>query len=90
MNLELLFFATRVSGDSSFYKTAVTHANNTLEYQVRPDYSTYHVVCYDSATGKPVGRETGQGYADNSTWARGQAWAVYGYTMIYRETRDPR
>lgn len=90
MNLELLFFATKITGDSSFYKTAVIHADNTLKNQFRKDYSSYHVVCYDQQTGKVEGRETAQGYADNSTWARGQAWAIYGYTMTYRETQDPR
>jgi unsaturated chondroitin disaccharide hydrolase len=90
MNLELLFFATRVTGDSSFYKTAITHADNTLKNQFRKDYSSYHVVCYDKETGKVEARETAQGYADNSTWSRGQAWAIYGYTMTYRETKDPR
>ncbi|RYY54064.1 MAG: glycosyl hydrolase family 88 [Chitinophagaceae bacterium] len=90
MNLELLFFATKVTGDSSFYRTAVTHADNTLKNQFRKDYSSYHVVCYDTATGKVEGRETAQGYADNSTWSRGQAWAIYGYTMIYRETGNPK
>ena len=89
MNLELLFFATKVTGDSSFYRTAVTHANTTLANQFRKDYSSYHVVCYDTATGKVQARETAQGYADNSTWARGQAWAIYGYTMTYRETKKP-
>lgn len=90
MNLELLFFATRVSGDSSFYRTAIAHADNTLKHQFRKDYSSYHVVCYDPVSGAVEGRETAQGLADNSTWARGQAWAIYGYTMIYRETGDPR
>lgn len=90
MNLELLFFATKVTGDSSFYRTAITHANTTLANQFRKDYSSYHVVCYDPATGKVQARETAQGYADNSTWARGQAWAIYGYTMTYRETKDPK
>lgn len=90
MNLELLFFATKVTGDSSFYRTAITHANTTLTNQFRKDYSSYHVVCYDPATGKVQARETAQGYADNSTWARGQAWAIYGYTMTYRETKDPK
>lgn len=90
MNLELLFFATKVTGDSSFYKTAITHADNTLRNQIRKDYSSFHVVCYDPATGKVEGRETAQGYADNSTWSRGQAWAIYGYTMTYRETGDTR
>lgn len=90
MNLELLFFAAKVTGDSSFYRTAITHANTTLANQFRKDYSSYHVVCYDPVTGKVEARETAQGYADNSTWARGQAWAIYGYTMTYRETKDPR
>ncbi len=90
MNLELLFFASKATGDTSFRHVAVTHALTAMKNQVRPDYSTYHVVCYDTATGKVVGRETAQGYADNSTWARGQAWAIYGFTMVYRETKDPR
>ena len=90
MNLELLFFASKVTGDTSFRHIAVTHAENTMKNQIRKDYSSYHVVCYDTITGKVAGRETAQGYADNSTWARGQAWATYGFTMVYRETKDPR
>ena len=90
MNLELLFFASRETGDTSFRHIAVTHAENAMKNQIRKDYSSYHVVCYDSTTGKVEGRETAQGYADNSTWARGQAWGIYGFTMIYRETKDPR
>jgi unsaturated chondroitin disaccharide hydrolase len=89
LNLELLFAATRLSGDSSFYKIAVTHANTTLKNHFRPDYSSFHVVDYDSATGQVVKRTTHQGYADASAWARGQAWALYGYTMCYRETHNP-
>ncbi|WP_126970996.1 glycoside hydrolase family 88 protein [Gynurincola endophyticus] len=89
MNLELLFFATKVTGDSSFYKIAVTHADNTLKHQFRKDYSSYHVITYDTLTGKVTGKETAQGYSDNSTWSRGQAWAIYGYTMTYRETGNP-
>jgi chondroitin AC lyase len=90
MNLELLFFASKVTSDTSFRHIAVTHALNTLKNQIRPDYSSYHVVCYDSTTGQVVGRETAQGYADNSTWSRGQAWGIYGFTMCYRETGDKR
>ncbi|MES2775074.1 MAG: glycoside hydrolase family 88 protein [Bacteroidota bacterium] len=90
MNLELLFFASKATGDTSFRHIAVTHAENTMINQVRKDYSSYHVVCYDTITGKVAARETAQGYADNSTWARGQAWAIYGFTMVYRETKDPR
>lgn len=89
MNLELLFAATRLSGDSSFYKIAVAHANTTLRHHFRADYSSFHVVDYDSATGRVVKRTTHQGYADASAWARGQAWALYGFTMCYRETHNP-
>jgi unsaturated chondroitin disaccharide hydrolase len=90
MNLELLFFASKVSGDTSFRHVAVSHAVQTMKNQIRKDYGSFHVVCYDSTTGNVVGRETAQGYADNSTWSRGQAWGLYGFTMTYRETRDPR
>ncbi|WP_375448397.1 glycoside hydrolase family 88 protein [uncultured Fibrella sp.] len=89
MNLELLFFASRATGDLSFRQIAVTHANTVLKNQIRPDFSCYHVVCYDDKTGAVLGRETAQGYADNSTWSRGQAWGIYGFTVMYRETRDP-
>lgn len=88
MNLELLFAATRLTGDSSFYKVAVSHANTTMKNHFRPDYSSYHVVDYDTATGKVVKKNTHQGFADESAWARGQAWALYGYTMCYRETKN--
>jgi unsaturated chondroitin disaccharide hydrolase len=90
MNLELLFRATRETGDSSFYKIAVTHANTTMKNHFRPDYSSYHVVNYNSATGAVLQRKTAQGAADSSAWARGQAWGLYGYTVMYRETKDPR
>jgi len=90
INLELLFFASKVSGDTSFRHIAITHALTTMKNQFRPDNSSYHVVCYDDKTGKVLARETAQGYADNSTWARGQAWSIYGYTMTYRETKDAR
>jgi unsaturated chondroitin disaccharide hydrolase len=90
MNLELLFWATRESGDSSFYRIAVTHANTTMRNHFRPDYSSWHVVDYDTATGQVLARKTAQGYADSSAWARGQSWGLYGYTMVYRYTRDPK
>jgi len=90
MNLELLFWATRFSGDSSFYRIAVTHANTTLRNHYRPDHSSFHVVDYDTATGEVIAKRTAQGYADSSAWARGQAWGLYGYTMAYRSTRDPK
>lgn len=88
MNLELLFFASRVTGDQKYYDVAVTHANTTLANHFRDDFSSYHVVNYDPKTGEPIHWQTCQGYSDNSTWSRGQAWAVYGYTMMYRETDD--
>jgi unsaturated chondroitin disaccharide hydrolase len=90
MNLELLFWATHYSGDSSFYRIAVTHANTTLRNHFRPDYSSYHVVDYDTVTGNVLGKKTAQGYADSSAWARGQSWGLYGYTVLYRVTRDPK
>lgn len=90
MNLELLFEATRMSGDSSFWDIAVSHADQTLKHHYRPDMSCYHVVDYDARTGAVRSRVTAQGYADSSAWARGQAWGLYGYTMCYRYTRDPR
>ena len=90
MNLELLFAATQLSGDSSFYKVAVTHANTTMKNHFRNDFSTYHVVDYDTLTGAVVKKQTHQGYADESAWARGQAWGLYGYTMCYRFTKDKR
>lgn len=90
MNLELLFWAARESGDSTFYKIAVTHADTTMKNHFRPDYSSFHVVDYDTLSGKVLGRQTHQGYADSSAWARGQAWGLYGYTVCYRETKDPK
>lgn len=90
MNLELFFEATRISGDSSYYKMAVSHADVTMAHHFRDDFSSFHVVDYDKIKGGVRSRETAQGYAHESAWARGQAWAIYGYTVCYRETRDER
>lgn len=90
MNLELFFKATELSGDSTFYHTAVRHANRTLQEHFRADGSCYHVVDYSLADGSVRHRETAQGYAHESAWSRGQAWAIYGYTMCYRFTADRR
>ncbi|MCE4563972.1 glycoside hydrolase family 88 protein [Maribellus sp. CM-23] len=90
MNLELLFNATRLSGDSTFYDIAVQHANTTLKNQFREDFSSWHVVDYDTITGDVRQKNTAQGYSDDSAWARGQAWGLYGYTVCYRETKDLR
>lgn len=90
MNLELLFEATRLTGDSTYHKMAVTHANTTLKNHFREDHSTVHVVVYDTISGAVKNRVTHQGYSKESSWARGQGWAVYGYTMAYRYTNDNR
>ena len=89
MNLELLYFATRMTGDTIYAHIANTHAMTTARNHFRQDYSSYHVVDYDEQTGQVLHQATCQGFSDNSTWARGQAWAIYGYTMAYRETRNP-
>jgi unsaturated chondroitin disaccharide hydrolase len=88
MNLKLLFWATQVNGDSSFYKIAVTHANTTIKNHFRTDNSSYHVLNYNATTGEVLKKKTAQGFADESAWARGQAWGLYGYTETYRETKD--
>src|SRR5918995_2127126 len=90
MNLELLFWASKHGGDPALYGMALSHALRTMRNHVRRDGSTYHVVDYSPATGLVKRRRTRQGYARDSTWSRGQAWAVYGFTMAYRETGDPR
>ncbi|WP_303003081.1 glycoside hydrolase family 88 protein [Bacteroides congonensis] len=90
MNLELLFWAARETGDKKYYDVAVTHANTTIKNHLREDFSCYHVVDYDTITGEVRDRATAQGYADNSAWARGQAWGIYGFTMVYRETGDSK
>jgi hypothetical protein len=89
MNLELLFWASQVSGDSTFYKAAVSHADKTLANHFRANNSSYHVVDYDTITGNARIKCTHQGYADESAWARGQAWGAYGFTVCYRETKNP-
>jgi hypothetical protein len=90
MNLELLCWATYITHDSSFYKAAVSHTDQTLKNHFRPDYSSYHIVVYDRLTGAIKKKRTGQGFSDESAWARGQAWALYGLTTMYRETKDGR
>lgn len=90
MNLELLFAATKLTGDSSFYKIAVSHANTTMKNHFRPDNSSYHVLDYDTVSGNVIQKTTHQGYTDESAWSRGQAWGLYGYTMCYRFTKDKK
>ena len=90
MNLEFLMWAAKASGDNRFRDIAVTHANTTISNHFRPDYSSYHVVSYVPETGKVEVKCTHQGYSDESAWARGQVWGLYGFGMMYRETRDKR
>ena len=88
LNLELLFEASKISGDKSFRKIAIQHANTTLKNHFRNDYSCFHVVDYDTISGKVRSRGTHQGFNNESSWARGQSWAVYGFTMAYRYTKN--
>lgn len=87
MNLDLLFNATRLSGNSKYYDIAVKHAQTTMKNHFRPDYTSYHVVSYNN-DGSVEKKQTHQGKNDDSAWSRGQAWGVYGYTSCYRETKD--
>lgn len=90
MNLELLFEATRLSGDSIFKDIAVQHALTTMKNHYRKDFSSYHVVDYDTITGNVLDKATNQGFVDQSSWARGQAWGLYGFITCYRYTKDER
>lgn len=90
MNLELLYWGAKNGGDAAWKPLAATHARTTQVNHVRADGGSFHVVVFDPATGAALERITHQGYADSSTWARGQAWLVYGFTLSYRETGDPR
>lgn len=86
MNLELLTDVSRLTGDNTYRNMAVSHARKTQLNHFRADYSSYHVVSYDTVSGRAIQKVTHQGLADSSAWARGQAWALYGFTMMYRET----
>jgi polysaccharide pyruvyl transferase WcaK-like protein len=90
MNLEMLFEVSKKMKDSTMYNAALSHADKTMKHHFRSDYSCWHVVSYDTITGLPHLKQTHQGLNDNSAWARGQAWALYGYTMTYRETKEDR
>ncbi len=86
MNLELLEYASGLFQCDSLDDIAVKHAETTIRNHFRPDYSSWHMLDYDPATGDVLRKVTVQGYSDDSSWARGQAWALYGFTMMFRET----
>ncbi|WP_369838803.1 glycoside hydrolase family 88 protein [Chryseobacterium tongliaoense] len=90
MNLEMLNWASQNGGDKKYQEIAIAHANTTMKNHFRPDYSSYHVIDYNINTGEVLGKKTLQGYSDASAWARGQGWALYGYTMMYRFTKDQK
>lgn len=90
MNLEFLFWATKATGDPVYQDIAIKHADTTLKNHFRDDYSSYHVIDYDTITGEVRNKHTHQGYGHETAWARGQAWGLYGYVMCYRETGDQR
>jgi unsaturated chondroitin disaccharide hydrolase len=90
MNLELMFWASKVSGDPFFAELSIAHADKTIEHHYREDFSCYHVVSYDTISGEPHVKQTFQGFSDESAWARGQAWGLYGYVLMYRETKEQK
>lgn len=90
MNLEMLFKMSEETGNQKYRDIAVSHADVTMKNHFRPDYSSYHVVDYDPSSGDIRMKVTAQGYSDDSYWSRGQGWGLYGYTMCYRFTKDPK
>jgi len=90
MNLELLMWVSQNGGDKKYRDIAINHANSTLLNHFRADFSSYHVVDYDMTSGKVIKKGTAQGASDSSAWSRGQGWALYGYTLMYRFTKDPK
>ena len=90
INLEMLFWAAKNGENKRLYDIAVSHADVTMKYHFKPDYSCYHVAVYDTTSGKFIKGVTHQGFSDQSMWARGQSWAIYGFTVCYRETKNPK
>lgn len=89
MNLPLLYWASEVTGNPIYKTQARLHARKAFAYIVREDGTTYHTYFFDVKTGEPKHGRTAQGFADDSCWARGQAWGVYGFALSYRYTKDP-
>ncbi|MFW6309463.1 MAG: glycoside hydrolase family 88 protein [Prolixibacteraceae bacterium] len=90
MNLEMLLWASEQTNDPKYREIALSHADVTLEHHYRDDWSCYHVVSFDTITGEVIEKQTHQGLNDESAWARGQAWGLYGYVMMYRETNEEK
>lgn len=90
-DLDMLYTVASKTGDLRFSNIATAHAEKTLKYHIRyPEWSTCHVVNFDQTTGEPIGKFTHQGYKDESTWSRGQAWAIYGFATVYFWTKEPK
>ncbi|KAI0713492.1 d-4,5 unsaturated-glucuronyl hydrolase-like protein [Earliella scabrosa] len=90
MNLEIFFVSEKLTGNHTFREMAINHADKTIENHIRPDGGSFHVVHYNSLTGNVTLQRTSQGYADNSTWSRGQAWGIYGFAMMHQQTKEYR
>jgi len=90
MNLELLFIGEEITGNHVYRQHAISHADKTMLNHVRADGSSFHVVTYNATTGTVISQGTAQGYADNSTWSRGQAWGIYGFANMFQHTHDPK
>lgn len=88
MNLPLLYFASEMTGDAKYKEAAYNHAKQTQKYIVRDNDTTFHTYYFDTETGEPIGGKTQQGFSDDSCWARGQAWGIYGFTLSYLHTGD--
>lgn len=89
MNIPLLYWAAEQTGEEKYRRAALLHAEKSRRYLVRGDDSTYHTFYFDPVNGIPIGGGTHQGYHDGSTWTRGQAWAIYGFALSYRYTKNP-
>jgi len=89
MNLEMLMKASELTGNPKYKEVAITHTNTTIKNHFREDMSSVHVVDYDTITGEVITRQTHQGLNDDSAWGRGQAWGLYGFTVMYRTTGNP-
>ncbi|KAI0691019.1 glycoside hydrolase family 88 protein [Cytidiella melzeri] len=88
MNLEVLFQSANLTGNHTLIDIATSHADKTMVNHIRPDGSSFHVVDYNSTTGAVISRHTSQGYADNSTWSRGQAWGIFGFANMFKHTQN--